>query len=191
MDLASNMSLALGSSWASGLNLYASVAALGFLSHGNHIELPESLAVIGHPVVIGVTLSLYAIEFFADKIPFVDTAWDLVHSFIRIPAGAVLAAASFYDVSLPYAVAAGLIGGGVSASSHVTSTTARAAINTSPEPVSNITASITKDTLTLGSIWSALNYPWLFFSLFGLWVLGVVYFYVRVRSYFYRDKKKL
>ena len=152
MDLASKISLALGRSWASGLNLYASVAVLGGLSYFGHVQLPESLGVLSHPVVIFVAASLYIVEFFADKIPLVDSAWDLLHSFIRVPAGAILAAASFYDVSLPYAVAAGMIGGGVAAGTHLTSTSTRVAINTSPEPVSNISASVAKDTLTLSLI---------------------------------------
>ena len=159
MNLLSTLALAMGSSWVSGINLYAAVATLGLLGRFAGLKLPGELGVVTNWWVIGVAIGLYVIEFFADKVPLIDSAWDAVHTFIRIPAGAVLAAASFGDFDKGVQVIAFLIGGGLAFSSHGTKAATRAAINTSPEPASNIAASLTEDVVAVGSIILAWLYP--------------------------------
>jgi hypothetical protein len=159
MDLISTIGLAMGSSWVSGINLYAAVATLGLLNRFAHLQLPGELSALSNWWVIGVAIALYVIEFFADKIPYLDSAWDVVHTFIRVPAGAALAAASFGDYDKGIQMIALLLGGGIALSSHGTKATSRAAINTSPEPVSNIAASLVEDVVSVGSIFLAVFYP--------------------------------
>ena len=149
----------MGSSWVSGINLYAGVATLGLLGRFAHLNLPGDLNVVTNWWVIGVAGGMYVVEFFADKVPFLDSAWDALHTFIRIPAGAALAAATFGDFDKAVQVVAFLIGGGVALSSHGTKATARVAINTSPEPFSNIAASVAEDVVAVGSISLAPFYP--------------------------------
>lgn len=159
MSLLSTLALAMGASWVSGINLYAAVATLGLLGRFADLQLPGELGVVTNWWVIGVALGMYVIEFFADKVPLIDSAWDAVHTFIRVPAGAVLAAASFGDFDKGVQVIAFLIGGGLAFSSHGTKAATRAAINTSPEPVSNIAASLAEDVVAVGSIVLAVVYP--------------------------------
>jgi hypothetical protein len=149
----------MGSSWVSGINLYAAVATLGLLSRFAHLQLPGELNVVSNWWVIGVAVVMYIIEFIADKFPYIDSAWDVVHTFIRIPAGAALAAASFGEYDKSVQVIAFLLGGGIALSSHGTKATSRAAINTSPEPASNIAASLFEDVVSVGSIFLAVFYP--------------------------------
>ncbi|HWO01364.1 MAG TPA: DUF4126 domain-containing protein [Blastocatellia bacterium] len=143
----------------SGINLYAAVATLGLLGRFAHLNLPGDLGIVTNWWVIGVALGMYVIEFFADKVPLIDSAWDAVHTFIRVPAGAVLAAATFGDFDRGVQVIAFLVGGGLAFSSHGTKAATRAAINTSPEPVSNIAASFAEDVVAVGSIVLAWFYP--------------------------------
>ena len=152
MTFVSTLALAMGSAWVSGINLYASVATLGLLGRFAGLKLPGELGAVTSWWVIGAALILYVIEFAADKIPVVDSIWDVVHTFIRVPAGAVLAAAAFGDFDPAIRVIAFLLGGGLALSSHGTKATARAVINTSPEPVSNIAASILEDVVAVGSM---------------------------------------
>lgn len=159
MDMTSTLAMAMGSSWLSGVNLYATVATLGLLGRFAHIPLPGSLGGLTSWWVIGLALALYCVEFVADKIPAVDTAWDAIHTFIRVPAGAVLAAASFTSFDSSIQTIALLVGGGLALTSHGTKATTRAAINTSPEPVSNIAVSAAEDVLTIGGAWLAVYYP--------------------------------
>jgi hypothetical protein len=159
MSFIGTLALAMGSSWVSGINLYAGVATLGLLGRFAHLNLPGDLGIVTNWWVIGVAVLLYLIEFFADKVPFVDSAWDAIHTFIRIPAGAVLAAAAFGDFDKGIQVIALLVGGGLALSSHGTKAVARAAINTSPEPASNIAASLSEDVVAVGSIALAPFYP--------------------------------
>lgn len=159
MSFLSTLALAMGSSWVSGINLYAAVATLGLLGRFAGLKLPGELGVVTNWWVIGVALGLYVIEFVADKVPLIDSAWDALHTFIRIPAGAVLAAASFGDFDKGVQVIAFLIGGGLAFSSHGTKAATRAAINTSPEPASNIVASVAEDVVAVGSIILAWLYP--------------------------------
>ena len=155
------LSLAMGTAWTSGINLYATVAALGLAGRFEMIQLPQSLEVLTNPVVIAVSCIMYAIEFFADKIPYVDNGWDVLHTFIRVPAGAILAARSLGDMSPGLEFAALLGGGSIALAAHGTKATSRLAINSSPEPFSNWTASFVEDVAVLGGIWIIFNHPWL------------------------------
>ncbi len=145
------LGLAFGAAWTSGINLYATVAALGLLQHYKLAQLPGSLHVLDSWVIIGVALFLYTVEFIADKIPYVDTVWDAVHTFIRIPAGAVMAFVATANLSPSVQVLSLLLGGGLALSTHCTKATIRAAANTSPEPVTNWTLSIIEDVVAIGS----------------------------------------
>jgi hypothetical protein len=147
----STIAIGMGSGWVSGINLYATVATLGLLGRFANLRLPGELNVLTSWWVIGIAAFLFAVEFCADKIPYVDSTWDLIHTFIRIPAGAVLAAVAFGDFDRRIQVVAFLVGGGLALSSHVTKASARAAINLSPEPVSNIVVSLAEDVLAIGS----------------------------------------
>jgi hypothetical protein len=159
------LSLAIGTAWTSGINLYATVATLGLAGRFDMIRLPESLEVLTSPIVIAVACIMYAIEFFADKIPYVDTGWDILHTFIRVPAGAILAARSLGDMSPGLETAALLAGGSIALAAHGTKATSRLAINSSPEPFSNWTASFVEDVAVLGGIWIIFNHPWLMLAL--------------------------
>ncbi|MDQ2986271.1 MAG: DUF4126 domain-containing protein [Armatimonadota bacterium] len=159
MGLVSAIALALGASWAAGIRLYASVATLGLLSRFNLVELPGNLGVLENPYVIGVAGVLFVAEFLADKIPIFDSIWDVIHTFIRIPAGAVMAAAAFADFAPGVQFAALLIGGGVALSSHGTKATTRAAVNTSPEPFSNVAVSAVEDVVSVGGVLMAVFVP--------------------------------
>ena len=152
MNLIQILGLAAGSAWTSGINLYATVAALGLLQHYNLVKLPGELQVLDNWVVIGVAVGLYVVEFFADKIPYVDTVWDAVHTFIRVPAGAVLAFAATTEMSPTVQVLAVLLGGTVALSSHGTKATVRATANLSPEPVSNWILSVVEDVLAIAGV---------------------------------------
>ena len=159
MSFLSTLAFALGTAWVSGINLYASVATLGLLGRFAHLQLPGDLSLLTGWWVIGVALALYLIEFIADKIPVVDSAWDAIHTFIRVPAGAALAAASFGDYDKSFQLVAFLLGGGVALSSHGTKAAARMVVNTSPEPVTNVAASLGEDILAVGSVLLAAFYP--------------------------------
>ncbi len=163
MSFISTLAVAMGASWVSGINLYACVTTLGLLSRFAHLQLPGELQVLTNWWVIGVAAALYVVEFVADKIPIVDSTWDVIHTFIRIPAGAVLAAATFGDFDKSVQVIAFLLGGGLALTSHGTKAATRAVINMSPEPVSNIVASTLEDVLAVVSVVFALFYPVLLF----------------------------
>ncbi|HEX7317274.1 MAG TPA: DUF4126 family protein [Pyrinomonadaceae bacterium] len=152
MNMIQIIGLAAGSAWTSGINLYATVAVLGLLEHYKLVKLPGELHHLDNWLIIGVAAGLYCVEFFADKIPYVDTVWDAVHTFIRVPAGAVLAAAATTDLHPTVHVLALLLGGGVALSSHGTKATVRATANMSPEPVSNWILSIVEDLIAVGGV---------------------------------------
>lgn len=142
---------AAGSAWLSGINLYATVLTLGVLQRFHLVKLPGGLDMLGESWVIGLAAVLYLIEFVADKIPAVDSVWDAVHTFIRVPAGAILAASAFAEFDPAVKFAAMILGGGVALSSHGAKTATRLAANTSPEPVSNVALSLTEDLVAFGS----------------------------------------
>lgn len=159
MGLFNTIAFAMGTAWVSGINLYASVATLGLLGRFANLRLPGELAVLTNWWIIGIAVTLYLIEFIADKIPVFDSTWDAIHTFIRVPAGAVLAAAAFGDFDRGVQVVAFLLGGGLALSSHGTKAATRAVINTSPEPVTNSVASLAEDVVAVISILLAAYYP--------------------------------
>lgn len=173
--------------WASGLRLYLVVFVLGIAARTGYLTLPEGLSILTHNYVIAASGLLLAVEFLADKVPGIDSAWDAVHTFIRIPAGALLAAGAAGDDFTAITVAAGLLGGTITAGTHFAKAGGRAAINTSPEPFSNWVASFTEDAMVLGGIWVALNHPAVFISAlvlflaFASWFVFVFARFVRRR----------
>ncbi|MEH6649223.1 MAG: DUF4126 domain-containing protein [Motiliproteus sp.] len=174
-QIIATLALTMGVGWASGINLYAAIVTLGLLSNGGHLELPPELAVVGSPLVLMAAGLMYCVEFFADKVPGVDTAWDTLHTFIRIPAGAALAAAAVGDVSAPVEVAAALVGGSLATASHALKAGSRVMINTSPEPFSNWGASIGEDVVVIAGVWAALNHPYLFLAMLVLFLVLLVW----------------
>jgi hypothetical protein len=179
-DLTSTLALTLGASWASGINLYAAILVLGLLGATGSMALPAGLEILSDPFVLAAAGMMYCIEFFADKVPGVDTGWDTLHTFIRIPAGALLAAGAIGDVGLGAELAAGLVGGGVAAASHAMKAGTRVLINTSPEPFSNWTASIAEDLGVLGGLLLALNNPWVFLVALALFFALLVWLLPRL-----------
>jgi hypothetical protein len=179
METIDVIALTLGVAWASGINLYAAILVLGLMGSGGYTQLPESLTVLQDPLVLIAAGVMYFVEFFADKIPGVDTGWDAIHTFIRIPAGAMLAvgAAQGLEINQAAELAAALVGGSLAATSHLTKASTRLVINTSPEPVTNWTASIAEDFAVIGGLWASLNYPIVFvvfivlFILLAIWLL--------------------
>ncbi len=169
------ISLSMGLAWASGLNLYAAILVLGLGGATGNVELPPALEVVQDPMVIMAAGLMYAVEFFADKTPGVDTAWDSLHTFIRIPAGAMLAAGSVGDVTPALQVAAGILGGSLTSVTHAAKASSRVLINTSPEPFSNWTASVMEDVAVIGGLWTALNHPLLFLVLLALFILLLIW----------------
>lgn len=150
-DWIATIGTAMGSAWLSGINLYATVVTLGVLDRLKLVKLPGGLDMLGEWWVIGLAGAMYVIEFVADKIPVVDTAWDAIHTFIRVPAGAILAASAFAEFDPAVRIVALIVGGGIALSSHGTKAATRLTANASPEPVSNIALSIVEDILTFGS----------------------------------------
>ena len=170
MDIVSTVGLAAGLGWASGMRLYAVLFFLGVIHHAGAATLPPSLEVLAHPAVMAISGTLFAVEFLVDKIPGFDTLWDAVHTFVRIPAGALLAAYAISADDPAFALAAGLLGGAVAAGTHLAKAGGRVAINASPEPVSNWTASLTEDFSALAIVWLALKHPLLLLAALALFV---------------------
>jgi len=163
-QIAGIIALSMGTAWASGINLYAAILTLGLLGTTGQMVLPPNLQIVTQPIVIMAAGVMFCIEFFADKIPGVDTGWDTIHSFIRIPGGALLAAAAVGDVNPAVMLAAGILGGGLAAGTHAAKAGSRVLINTSPEPFSNWVASIGEDVAVVAGVWAALVHPWLFLA---------------------------
>ena len=159
MNPIATLGLVLGAGFSSGLNIYATVATLGLLQYFQVFCLPQTLQGLSHPWVIGIAIALYLIEFFVDKIPFFDTLWDVIHTFIRPPAAAVLAYAAAGGASEEWRWGAALLAGGVALTSHGTKASARAAVNASPEPFSNWALSFGEDVLAVWLTWMATAHP--------------------------------
>jgi len=174
-QITDTLALAMGSAWASGINLYAAVLVLGLLGKTGNIVLPAGLEILMNPLVIGAAGVMYLVEFFVDKVPGVDTGWDTIHTFVRIPAGVLLAAGAVGDVNPAVAIAAGILGGGISAGAHAAKAGARVLINTSPEPFTNWTASVLEDVAVIGGLWTALNYPLTFIAFLVLFMLLLIW----------------
>lgn len=183
METVEAIALMLGAAWASGINLYATILVLGWLGGSGQLDLPPDLQVLADPAVMLAAAAMYAVEFFADKVPGVDTGWDTLHTFVRIPAGALMAAGAAQGLDIgPAAEMVGLIlGGSLAATTHAAKTGTRALINTSPEPFTNWTASITEDLAVIGGLWAALNHPYWFlaglfvFILLMIWLLPKIW----------------
>jgi hypothetical protein len=186
MDPVSIIALTLGIGWASGINLYAAMAMLGLMGATGAMALPPDLMILTHPVVIAAAGFMYCVEFFADKIPGVDSGWDTIHTFIRIPAGAVMSAAAVWDVDPALGLAAGLIGGTLAAGSHFTKAGTRLVLNASPEPFTNWTASVTEDVAVIGGLWMALHYPVAFIAALVVVVALMVWLLPKLIRVIYR-----
>jgi len=174
-NLTQTIALSLGAGWASGLNLYATMLVLGFLGATGRMDLPAGMEVLSDPLVMFAAGLMYLVEFFADKVPGFDTAWDTLHTFIRIPAGAILAASAVGDVDTGMEIAAALLGGGMAAASHATKAGTRVLINTSPEPFTNWTASILEDFSVVAGLLVAINHPVLFLVILAVFLLLLVW----------------
>ncbi|HSH28296.1 MAG TPA: DUF4126 domain-containing protein [Thiohalobacter sp.] len=169
------IALTMGVAWASGINLYAAVFMLGYMGMSGHMELPADLQVLADPLVLTAAGFMYCVEFFADKTPGLDTGWDAVHTFIRIPAGAILAAGAVGDVSQAAQIAAGLVGGSLAAGAHAAKAGSRVLINTSPEPFSNWATSLGEDIVVIVGLWTALNHPWIFLGLLIVFIVTLIW----------------
>jgi len=171
----STIALMMGVSWASGVNLYAAVLVMGLLGKTGYMILPPGLQILEHPLIICAAAFMYLIEFILDKIPGIDTGWHTLQTFICIPAGAVLAAGVVGKVDPIVSVAAGIIGGGIATGTHLTKTGTRAMLNVSPEPFTNVTASIGKDIAVIAGLWAAFHNPLLFIILLIIFFLLMIY----------------
>lgn len=174
-QLIATIALTMGTAWAAGINLYATIAVLGYLGVTGNIVLPEPLLIVQNPMVIGAASLMYVVEFFADKTPGVDTGWDTIHTFIRIPAGVMLAAGAVGEVNPAVVITAGILGGAISATSHTIKAGSRILINTSPEPFSNWAASVLEDVAVVAGLWTALHHPLTFLGLFCLFILLAIW----------------
>ena len=179
-EIARIIALTMGAAWAAGINLYAAIATLGILSVTGNMTLPPDLQVLANPLVIGAACLMFAVEFIADKMPGVDTGWDTVHTFIRIPAGALLAAGAVGELNPAVSLAAALLGGTLAAGTHGMKAGSRLLINTSPEPLTNWTASIVEDIMVIGGIWAAVNHPWVFLVLLAIFILLMIWLLPKV-----------
>jgi len=180
VDTVQSVALAAGLAWGSGLRLYAVLFAAGLLGRLGYLDLPQALQVLQHPWVLGASGVMLAIEFLADKIPLVDSVWDAAHSFIRIPAGAVLAAAALGEHDPALAAVAAILGGTIAAGTHAAKAGARALINTSPEPFSNITTSFGEEVLLAGGLYAAFTQPLLFLAFLLVFLIFIVWLLPRL-----------
>ena len=169
-----DLAIALALAWGAGLRAYAVIFAVGLAGAMGWVELPGHLDVLQHPLVIAASGFMTLVEFGADKVPWLDSIWDAVHSFVRIPAGAALAALVFGDSTSAVMVAAGILGGSLAAAMHVAKAGTRATLNLSPEPFSNWAASLSEDALVPLGLWLAFTHPVVFFLLLALTLLAVV-----------------
>jgi hypothetical protein len=165
----------MGVAWAAGINLYAAILVLGLLGATGNMVLPPDLQILANPVVITAAGLMFIVEFVADKIPGVDTSWDTLHTFIRIPAGALLAAGAVGEVNPAVSLAAAIVGGGLAAGTHATKSGSRVIINTSPEPVSNWVASLVEDVAVIAGLWTALYHPWVFIVLLIAFIILMIW----------------
>lgn len=170
-----SVALAMLLAWASGVRLYLVVFGLGLAARFGYIELPPGLHVLSHEWVIAAAGVMLTLEFLADKVPYVDSVWDFLHTFVRIPAGALLAAGATGDQISALTVAAGILGGTITAGTHFTKSATRAAINTSPEPFTNWGASITEDAMVVGATWLAFAHPAIFLVLLAIFLVVAVW----------------
>ncbi|MFQ5964791.1 MAG: DUF4126 domain-containing protein [Candidatus Scalinduaceae bacterium] len=185
METVNTIGVLLGSSWASGVNLYMSMAGLGIAHRMGLVSLPGDMEVLSHPLIIGVAIFLYAIEFVADKVPYVDSAWDSVHTFIRPIAGSALEYMAMADAGQIMQIPVALLTGSIALDSHLTKATTRLAINSSPEPVSNSVASVTEDATVIGMLYLIISHPIvatvlvIVFIIFSVWFLKKMFKFIK------------
>ncbi len=175
MDIVQSLSLAGGLAWASGIRLYAVLFSAGLLGNLGYLALPATLQPLENPWVIGIAGALFAVEFLADKIPIVDSIWDGIQTFIRIPAGAVLAALAMGEHPPELMLVAGLLGGSIAAGTHLAKAGGRALINTSPEPFSNVAASLGEEAMVAGGLYAAIYHPVVFLIILGGFVILLIW----------------
>jgi hypothetical protein len=174
LDTPQLIAIAAALGWASGLRLYAVVFLTGMAGYLGWVDLPAGLKVLQHPAMLAGSGMMLFVEFFADKIPGVDTLWDLVHTVVRIPAGAALAAGVYGADQATWATVAALLGGTLAATSHVSKATTRAAVNTSPEPFSNVAMSLLGDSVVPAMLWLSWEHPLVFFAVLAVAVIAMV-----------------
>jgi Domain of unknown function (DUF4126) len=174
-QIAGIIALSMGVAWASGINLYAAILMLGLMGSTGNMVLPEDLQILMNPLVMFAAGAMYLVEFVADKVPGVDNSWDTLHTFIRIPAGAALAAGAVGEVDPAVSLAVAIVGGGLAAGAHATKAGSRVLINTSPEPFTNWIASLSEDVLVIGGLWTALHYPLTFIAFLIVFILLMVW----------------
>jgi hypothetical protein len=186
-QITSTLALSMGAAWGSGINLYATLLVLGYLAVTGNVVLPPELQILANPLVIGAAGLMYCVEFFADKIPGIDTGWDAIHTFVRVPAGALLAAGAVGEIGPAAELAAAILGGGLAAATHATKAGSRVLINTSPEPFSNWGASIGEDIAVIVGVWASLQHPQLFLVFLMLFIILLIWMLPKV----WRGVKKL
>ena len=169
------IALTMGVAWASGINLYAAILVLGIMGSTGNITLPPDLMILTDPLIITAAGVMYIVEFFADKIPGVDNGWDTVHTFIRVPLGALLAAAAVGEMKPSAIIAVALLGGGMAASTHATKAGSRVLLNASPEPFTNWFASLGEDVAVIAGLWTALHYPLVFIAFIIIFILLLIW----------------
>ena len=179
MDWLHEVALAAGLAWASGIRLYATLLIAGAAAHFGWLELPPALTVLAHPAVMGAAGAMALGEFVADKVPAFDSVWDAVHTFIRVPAGAFLAAAALGQADPVWVAVAAILGGAIVSGTHLTKAGARALINASPEPFSNWLASFGEEGMVLGGLWAMLASPAVFLGLLALFMALAAYLLFR------------
>jgi hypothetical protein len=174
LDTSELFAIAAALGWASGLRLYAVVFFTGMAGAWGWVDLPPRLEVLQHPAMLGASGMMLFVEFFADKIPGVDSLWDLIHTLVRIPAGAALAAGVFGADQQTWAMVAALLGGTLAATSHVAKATTRAAVNTSPEPFTNVAMSLLGDSVVPVALWLSWEHPETFFVVLAVALVVMV-----------------
>jgi hypothetical protein len=179
-QITATLALTMGVAWASGINLYATLLTLGLLANSGNITLPPDLQIVANPMVMGAAGVMYFVEFFADKTPGVDSGWDAIHTFIRIPAGAMLAAGAVGDLNPAVEIAAALLGGSLAAGTHATKAGTRLLINTSPEPFTNWTASVAEDAAVIGGVWASVAHPSVFLLGLVLFIIAMIWLLPRI-----------
>jgi hypothetical protein len=178
--LTTTLAMTMGLAWASGINLYATLLTLGFLANSGNIDLPPDLQIVANPLVMGAAGIMYFVEFFVDKTPGADSGWDAIHTFIRIPAGAMLAAGAVGDLNPAIEIAAALLGGSLAAGTHATKAGTRMLINTSPEPFSNWFASVGEDVAVVAGVWASINHPVTFLIALVLFIILMIWLLPRI-----------
>lgn len=170
LDLTGLLAIAAGLGWASGIRLYATLFVVGLVGRLDWVALPAGLRVLEHPWVLAAAGLMLLVEFLADKLPVLDSAWDAIHGFIRIPAGAALAAMAFGGEGIEWQTAMAIVGGSLAAGAHLAKAGTRAVVNLSPEPFSNLATSLAEDSLVLFGVWLMFAHPWALLVFLGVFV---------------------